>query len=257
VQLPEKRWFRIQEIAQRWSIPLNDLEDYALDEMLQLSVFVIDLPVEAGSWEHCNDDAFRIPEGRILLNGPQPLLRRNLAEIFRAGRAQVCAFRTANPETYVEVIERIGSLTVRREDLVITREERDRFERAHGFQQPLEAAWHNEDFTSVRAGGAWHALGPKQAAVIRILKEAAETQEPWRDGKRLLADAGSSLLRLVDLFKRKTAWRQLVMTDGKGRYRLNPELASPSSQRIRVFRRTGCAPKQPSKSPELMIPSSP
>ena len=42
--LPQKRWFRLAEVAKRWSMAVSDLEDYALDEMLQLAVFVVDLP---------------------------------------------------------------------------------------------------------------------------------------------------------------------------------------------------------------------
>jgi len=45
--LPPKRWFRVAEVAKRWAMPLSDIEDYALDDMLQLAVFVVDIPAEA------------------------------------------------------------------------------------------------------------------------------------------------------------------------------------------------------------------
>jgi hypothetical protein len=91
----------------------------------------------------------------------------------------------------------------------------------------------------VRVDGEWHSFGPKQAAVLRLLKAAAETDNPWRDGKRLLDDAGATTMRLIDLFKRKPAWRRLVLADGKGRYRLNAEFLSPERRRIRLFRKSG------------------
>jgi hypothetical protein len=131
---------------------------------------------------------------------------------------------------------------VRRDDLIVTREERDRFERAHGGRDATDAAtdaWHNDDFTSVRVDSEWHSFGPKQAAVLRLLKAAAETDNPWRDGKRLLDEAGATTMRLIDLFKRKPAWRRLVLADGKGRYRLNAEFLSPERRRIRLFRKSG------------------
>ncbi len=245
--LPQKRWFRIGDVAKHWAIPLSDIEDYALDEMLQLSVFVVDLPAEMGSWE-----GSRVGEGPALqdlpiLNGPQPLQRSSLLEIFRDGQAEVRAFRAAHPNTYLHVRSDVREMVVRRDDLIVTREERDRFEREHGKVSrpgaPPAAAdfWHSEDFTSVRVDSEWHRFGPKQAAVLRLLKAAGETDNPWCDGKRLLDDADSSTMRLLDLFKRKPAWRQLVQADGKGRYRLHAALLSPERRRIRLFRKAGFA----------------
>jgi hypothetical protein len=46
VPLPQKRWFRLADLAKRWSLQTSDIEDYALDEQLQLAVFVVDLPAE-------------------------------------------------------------------------------------------------------------------------------------------------------------------------------------------------------------------
>jgi hypothetical protein len=46
--LPEKPWFRLVEVAERWNVSVAALEDYALDERLQLSVLVVGLAAEQG-----------------------------------------------------------------------------------------------------------------------------------------------------------------------------------------------------------------
>lgn len=242
--LPQKRWFRIADIARRWAIPPSDIEDYALDELLELAVFVVDVPAEAGSWEPGPHGDLPLLQDRPILNGPQPLPRASLLEIFRGGESEVRAFRTTSPHTFLHVAPGLPALVVRRDDLIVTREERDRFERQHGsaVESPDGASidptvWHSEDFTSARVAGEWHSFGPKQAAVLRLLTAAAATDKPWCDGKRLLQDSSASTMRLVDLFKRKPEWRQLVLADGKGRYRLNPDLLAREGRRVRLFRR--------------------
>ena len=180
--LPQKRWFRMVDVAERWSVKPTDLEDYALDEMLQLSVFVVDLPAEAGTWEGSQSVLHDLP----ILNGPQPLLRSSLLEVFRDGQAEIRAFRTAQPNTYLHIRSDVSSMVVRRDDCIVTREERDRFENEHAATSTPAAPsataenWHNEDFTRVLFGGAWHKFGKKQAAVLQLLKAAHEKGEPWR-----------------------------------------------------------------------------
>ena len=133
-------------------------------------------------------------------------------------------------------------MIVRREDLILTREERDRFERDHAVATATDKpaatdVWHSDDFTRVRVASEWHSFGPKQAAVLRLLKAASDSDNPWLDGKRLLEEADAATMRLIDLFKRKPVWRQMIEADGKGRYRLNVDLLSPERRRIRFYRR--------------------
>ncbi|MGB6538632.1 MAG: hypothetical protein WBF58_22035 [Xanthobacteraceae bacterium] len=239
--LPQRNWYRIGDVAKRWSMSPSDIEDYALDEILQLSVFVVELPVEANGWE-LGELNVRSPHGMLFINGPQPLLRASLLEIFRAGQAEVRCFPTQAPHKHVYVRSGTPPVIVRREDLILTRDERDRFEREHAVVTEREKAapadaWHSEDFSRVRLGADWHSFGPKQAAVLRLLKTASEGDNPWLDGKRLLDEADAATMRLVDLFKRKPAWRQLIQADGKGRYRLHAELLSPERRRVRFYRR--------------------
>ena len=233
--LPQKRWFRIADVAKRWDMPLSDIEDYALDEMLQLAVFVVDVPAEAGSWETGGGGGdTRSLQDMPILNGPQPMLRAACWRYFREGQAEVRAFRTARPSNYLHVRAGAPAVIVRRDDLIVTRDGARPFRArscvATGSSEPAATdVWHSDDFTRVRVANEWHSFGPKQAAVLRLLKAASESDNPWLDGKRLLDEANAATMRLIDLFKRKPAWRQLVLADGKGRYRLNRDLLSPDS----------------------------
>ena len=217
--LPQKRWFRIAEVVKRWAMPLSDMEDYALDEMLQLAVFVVDIPAETGSWETGGGGGdTRLLEDLPILNGPQPLLRASLLEIFREGQAEVRAFRTTRPSNYLHVRAGAPAVIVRRDDLIVTREERDRFERDHavatGTNEPATTdVWHSGDFTRVRVANEWHSFGPKQAAVLRLLNAASESDNPWLDGKRLLDDPSEYIEVIYKVSERKfTAWPETIRT---------------------------------------------
>src|SRR5690606_31223617 len=104
------------------------VEDYALDELLQLFVFVVDLPAEAGICERDDHTYHHVLEDTPILNGPQPLCRTSLLEIFRDGRAEVLSFHTERPDGYLRIAPHVPPMIVRRDDLIVTREERDRFE---------------------------------------------------------------------------------------------------------------------------------
>ena len=69
------------------------------------------------------------------------------------------------------------------------------------------------------------------------MKTASDGENPWLDGKRLLEEADAATMRLIDLFKRKPVWRQMIEADGEGQYRLNIDLLSPERRRIRFYRR--------------------
>jgi len=245
VPLPQKRWFRLADVATRWSVTVGDLQDYALDEVLQLAVFVVDLPAEMGSWEGNGPGEGPVLQDMPILNGPQPLLRSSLLAIFRDGQAEVRAFRHQRPNTYLHIRSDVAAIAVRRDDLIVTREERDRFECEHGAASATDepptgtANWHSQDFSRVLLAGTWHKFGKKQAAVLRSLKAAGDRGERWCDGQKILNEVDSSSMRLVDLFKYKPVWRQLIETDGNGGFRLNAAMLSPERPRVRLFRLSG------------------
>ena len=118
-----------------------------------------------------------------------------------------------------EVIE------VRPNEVVIRRGERDRVEKKHCIARDKQTAVslfsHRNEFAEVFFDGRTYRFGPCQARVVHILHEASKTDSPWLHGKAVLGRAGSSCTRMADLFKAKKAWRELILSDGRGKYRLN------------------------------------
>jgi len=85
---------------------------------------------------------------------------------------------------------------------------------------------HTPDYSEIRLQGVpYHFKGDIQRAAIGFLHAAAGTDEPWRLGKVVLQKAQSTDLsmRMVNLFGRHPAWRVVVLSDGRGKYRLRTE----------------------------------
>ena len=63
--------------------------------------------------------------------------------------------------------------------------------------------------------------GDSVTKIVETLHMASQTNNPWVHCKHLLDKAGSTSSRVRDLFKSKTGWQKLILSDGKGRYRIN------------------------------------
>ncbi|SDB59045.1 hypothetical protein [Bauldia litoralis] len=86
------------------------------------------------------------------------------------------------------------------------------------YDRPVIAAFaHDARYRKVSVREERYALGEKQSRIIKVLHEASQTNDPWRDGRSLLDAAGSESTNLMDLFKNK---RDLIVSDGTGLYRL-------------------------------------
>lgn len=95
-------------------------------------------------------------------------------------------------------------------------------EKAH----PGAAFWHASDYSEIRLHGEpYYFTGEIQQAAIRFLHAAAQTHEPWRSGKIVLeaAKSNDTNMRMVNLFGRHPAWGVLLLSNGRGKYRLRTE----------------------------------
>lgn len=222
----EKLYFTLPEILERWSISEDDLIYLAENDRLRLSVRVFGVPIEFGDFEETPEgEHFPVPWERTRFNGLLDLHAQDVFQLFRCGQIHVSSFRT-DRAGYAVVQDGAEPVLVLIGDLLLRRDERDRFEIQSGFSGRSGTGEENTfiasaDYQDVRCNGYRFKLGPIQAEVVRALHAAAQTGEPWQNGKAILSMAGSKSLRMADVFKSKKNWRQLIRSDRKGGYRLN------------------------------------
>ena len=77
------------------------------------------------------------------------------------------------------------------------------------------------DFSYIVLRGREHTFGETQAKIIKRLYMAYIDGNPWQYGKRLLADAGAGSERIHSVFKGKNNWQDVILSDHRGRFRLN------------------------------------
>jgi hypothetical protein len=221
----EKAYFTLAEVLDRWSLPEADVAYLAENDQLRLSIRILNLPIEFGDFEETDDGrCYSIPSERSSFNGLLDLHVKDVFQLFRIGEVSVTRFRTTKAD-YACFFGLRETLTIRKPDLVLSREERDRFEAKSGFRgaagvKQANAFHASADYYHVRCNGHEFQLGPIQAQVVRILHAAAQRGEPWQSGKAVLGEAGSRSLKMSDIFKSKKDWPLLIESNGRGAYRL-------------------------------------
>ena len=222
----EKLYFTLPEVLERWQITEADLVYLAENDKLRLSVRVFGAPIEFGDYEEAaGGEAFRVPWEQTHYSGLLDLHARDVFQLFRCGEYHLRDFRTSRAG-YAMLWGEADPVFALIGDLLLRREERDRFEVATGFSTPgvpIEEPTFiaSTDYQEVRCNGRQFKLGPIQAEVVRALHEAAQAGDPWQSGKAILATAGSKSLRMADVFKSQNNWRHLIRSDRRGGYRLN------------------------------------
>jgi hypothetical protein len=84
------------------------------------------------------------------------------------------------------------------------------------------AVTHADDFKSVKWGDATYTFTAMQAACVKVLWEHWERQTPRVGEQTILEAAGSAGSRLRDVFDKgkHSAWGTMIVSDGKGAFRL-------------------------------------
>lgn len=226
----EKAYFTVPEVLARWSLSREDLIYLAENDRLRLSVRVFGLTLEFGAWEETvNGHACRVCWDQSRYSGLLDLLAHDIFHLFRCGERRVSDFRT--PEApYARLCDDAEPVLVTAGDLLLRREERDRFETETGFSgsgatinagAPAFSA--SPGYIEVLFRERRFRLGAIQAQVVRALHLAALGGDPWRNGKAILTSAGSKSLKMSDVFKSQEHWRELIESDGRGSYRLRSD----------------------------------
>jgi len=221
----EKEYYSLEEIEGHWRMQRRDLIYLAENGLLKVSVRLYSVRIERGNYEEVHDGEWcRIPEEQVLFQGLQELQARDVYRLFHEGQVTVDQF-DAPGEQYIHVLDPEDGIFIKRDELVVSREERDRASVKHGLagvQRATEPVFgQKNDFAEITLEGRDYTLGPIQAKVVRILYQAAATEFPWLHGQKVLAEAGSKCTRISDLFKTQPGWRKLIQSDKRGKYRLN------------------------------------
>lgn len=223
----EKSYFALSEVLARWSIAEEDLIYLAENDELRLSIRVFGLPLEFGDYEVPEGERpFRVPTDQMFFSGVVDLHACDVFHLFRSGEAHLTEFRALHSD-YASLWGSVEPLYVVIGDLLMRRDERDRYEIKSGFASGAQIEDRtfitSRDYSEVRCNGQRFQLGPIQAAVVQALHRSALAGQPWQNGKTILSEARSKSLRMSDVFKSKGNWRDLIRSDRRGNYRLNAE----------------------------------
>ena len=115
------------------------------------------------------------------------------------------------------ILSTLASITVRFK-------EKNRIEKLNNFcdkrEQAYEISCASPEVVEVIINGENVVFSPMQSKVIYQLIQISKTDKPFLSGQILLHNAGSRLLKLGELFKKNRYWRQVLLSDKKGNYRL-------------------------------------
>lgn len=122
-------------------------------------------------------------------------------------------------------------ISVRISDLIVLKEDQKHFEQSYDIpetnvvdlhpERPPDDFIAAEDYRYVKLGEREFHLGDIQARIVRMLHDASQSHKPWVHGKTLLHESSSNAIRIRDIFKSKKNWRDLIVSDDRGYYRLN------------------------------------
>ena len=250
MQLPARSYYYLEEVAAAWNVQIRDLLDFAVGGALRCSTLVNNTRVQK------LDESGAAREEWV--SGLQGIVAQDLIEVIRTGVVWVRRF-SGEEDAVLEFASDQIHLEIAMEHIMVTRADRARFEaaaRGEAEQQTLAPAKfkHSADYYEVTLAGQAYTFGPSQAGVVRKLHQALLAGEPWCRGTDLLA--GTESERMVDLFKRKRdpSWRHLIVSNGRGKWRLNidpaEQLASNRAYRrvVRMFREMHKGVQRPTPS---------
>jgi hypothetical protein len=221
--LPEKEYFALDEIEERWGIQRRDTIYYAENGLLEIAMRVVGVVIETGIIEtEPNGRWFRLLEDHRRYSGLLTLRACDLAVLLRRGSMTIRCFR-AGEERYGDIVEPEDGIEVHACDLVVTRAERDRFERAHALDDQVKSngkrAMPVMPLIDCSDDGGWIKVrgreylfsGLLQKTAIRRLYEAWESGTPRLNMQALLEDIESGSRHISQVFGTvNRSWREIV-----------------------------------------------
>jgi len=231
LSIPERVFYSLKDIEFLWGVSSSEVSQWLMHGDLNASVW---LPLMSLYRVTEKLEENRIIEEKELCHkeGYMKVCRHDCRNLFRYGKTELRTFASGRGQhSYVMPKNGLGFF-VKASELIILEEERQRFEQGYeglvrrqdlrevGLKCVSRSQNFDATFKTVFYEGKYYQFGDIQAAVLQKLYETASSQNPWANGKRLLAEVGSQSLHVANVFKRRV-WKELITSDGRGRYRLN------------------------------------
>lgn len=235
---PAKNYDRLSSMGARWRLSQEDIYYAIENSMLRVCVWMPLRYVERCAVRE-NKIVFESFEHKQGFIGIRP---EDFFTLSSHGRADLRIFHSLTVENNIFRLAYEPpqpDLSVHIHDLVVLKEDGQKFERLYEIV-PLEQPdclrgcdCTSQDFSAsgdyrhIILAGEEYQLGDVQAGIIQQLHDASASKNHWVHGKTLLHIANSRAMRVRDVFKSKREWNKLIVSDGRGYYRLN--LPEPNS----------------------------
>ncbi len=236
----ERVFYRFSEVINGCGISAAGLDNCILSGLIRVHTWFYPVCVYQIKEVRCGSQVL-LQTQESVIEGYVALETNDYRRILQRGRAGLRIF-SIDDEKYCLRCG-LSDIEVNMDDLVILASEKEKIDHYLEQQTRADHTIGMLSSTDIKADttfdpalrhvtfrGREYAFGAKQALIVRLLYEAAKAGDPWQNGKKLLKDAGSESFHLRSVFSRQAHWRELIMSDGRGLYRLHEDFPLSSTQ---------------------------
>lgn len=227
---PAKEYNRLQSLQKIWDVSQEDMWYVVESGLLRTCIWLPLRFVERGVIKQ-RKFIYETHEEQEGFVGVRP---EDCRKICSTGRAKLRIFHSISKDEHILRLTYEPpqpAICVRLHDLVVLKKDRVKFEKTYDIEASNIQTLHpdrapppfiaSEDYRYVRLDGREFHLGDVQARIIEMLHDAIQSHKPWVHGKTLIFESNSNAIRLRDVFKNKPHWHNLLVSNGRGYYRLN------------------------------------
>lgn len=227
---PAKEYNRLQSLQKIWDVSQEDMWYVVESGLLRTCIWLPLRFVERGVIKNRKFifESHEMTEGFV---GVRP---EDCRRICSTGRARLRIFTSICKDGHILRLTYEPpqpAISVKLHDLVILKQDREEFEKCYNISKTnvqelhTDKAWlgfiASEDYRYAKLEDREYHFGDIQARIIELLHDAAQSQKPWVHSKTLLYESGSNAERIRDVFRTQKHWKELVISNKRGYYRLN------------------------------------
>lgn len=229
----EKDYFAIPELLDFWGITQHDILYLVENKLFNVYVRVFN---KTGTYylnQNNGGIPYELPLKTESISGLYEIPLETVRSLIIHKAIQLNKIKPIAKEC--DYIRFCREFKINYEDLVVTKEEKQRVETNYGLsdsritEKTINISSQLKDFkmeelpngyTKFTYRGKEYVFAFIQSRIVKQLYEAAHNGTIWVYGKTLLKNAGSSSIRLCEVFKRRQDWTDIIKGNKQGLYRL-------------------------------------